>query len=104
MLDHNYYDVLEINKNASDEDVYNAYRRLSLKCHPDNNLNNKLESEERFKSIASAYAILSDKKKREDYNHHIHVKAKPFHFYDFTGLDMNMNYANNIFRDFFKGK
>lgn len=55
----NYYEILEIEKNASEEEIKKAYRRLSLKWHPDKNRGSK-EAEEKFKEINKAYQILSD--------------------------------------------
>ena len=62
-----YYKILEINKNATDEEIKKAYRKLAKKWHPDKNLNNPI-AEEKFKEIQEAYDILSDKKKREKYD------------------------------------
>lgn len=55
-----YYNVLGVGKNASDEEIKRAYRKLAMKYHPDRNPNKK-EAEERFKEINEAYAVLSDK-------------------------------------------
>lgn len=62
-----YYKILEINKNATDEEIKKAYRKLAKKWHPDKNLNNP-RAEEKFKEIQEAYDVLSDKKKRENYD------------------------------------
>jgi DnaJ-class molecular chaperone len=56
----NYYEILEIAKNASDSDIKKAYKTLALKWHPDKNLNNLKEAERRFKEISEAYEVLSD--------------------------------------------
>jgi len=61
-----YYAILEISKKASDEEIKKAYRKLALKYHPDKN--KSPEAEERFKLVAEAYEVLSDKKKREVYD------------------------------------
>ena len=55
----NYYQILEIDKNATQEEIKKAFRKLSLKCHPDKNQGSK-EAEEKFKEINKAYQILSD--------------------------------------------
>ena len=62
-----YYKLLGLDKKASTEDIKKAYRKLALKWHPDKNPNNKA-AEERFKKISEAYAVLSDPKKREEYD------------------------------------
>jgi len=67
MATRDYYDVLGVNKNASDEEMKKAYRKLAMKYHPDRNPNKK-EAEERFKEINEAYAVLSDKEKRKQYD------------------------------------
>jgi curved DNA-binding protein len=62
-----YYKTLGIEKTASADDIKKAYRKLALKYHPDRNPNNK-ESEEKFKRISEAYAVLSDADKRKQYD------------------------------------
>lgn len=63
-----YYKILGISKGASDDDIKKAYRKLALKYHPDKN--KAAGAEERFKEIAEAYEVLSDKKKRDIYDMH----------------------------------
>lgn len=63
-----YYKLLGIAKDADDEAIKKAYRKLALKWHPDRNLDNKEESEKRFKEIAEAYEVLTDKQKRAVYD------------------------------------
>jgi len=67
MASRDYYDVLGVNKKASDEEIKRAYRKLAMKYHPDRNPNKK-EAEERFKEINEAYAVLSDQEKRKQYD------------------------------------
>ncbi|HVO67103.1 MAG TPA: DnaJ C-terminal domain-containing protein [Syntrophales bacterium] len=62
-----YYKILGVEKNADIEMIKKAYRKLALKWHPDKNPNNKT-AEEKFKKISEAYAVLSDPKKREEYD------------------------------------
>jgi len=62
-----YYSSLGVAKSASDEEIKRAYRKLAMKYHPDRNPNQK-EAEERFKEINEAYAVLSDKEKRKQYD------------------------------------
>src|SRR5665647_2251449 len=63
-----YYQVLGVDKKASADEIKKAYRKLAVKWHPDKNPNNKAASEEKFKKISEAYAVLSDAKKREQYD------------------------------------
>jgi curved DNA-binding protein len=67
MASRDYYDILGVSKNASYEELKRAYRKLAMKYHPDRNPNKK-EAEERFKEINEAYAVLSDKEKRKQYD------------------------------------
>lgn len=65
-----FYEILEISQYASAEEIKNAYRRLVLQYHPDKNNGSKVK-EDKFKEVAEAYAILSDIKKRNDYDRKI---------------------------------
>jgi curved DNA-binding protein len=67
MATKDYYDMLGVPKNANDEEIKRAYRKLAMKFHPDRNPNKK-DAEERFKEINEAYAVLSDKEKRKQYD------------------------------------
>ncbi|OGQ86543.1 MAG: integrase [Deltaproteobacteria bacterium RIFOXYD12_FULL_56_24] len=62
-----YYKLLGVEKTASPEEIKKAYRKLALKHHPDRNKGNK-EAEEQFKKISEAYAVLSDKEKRQQFD------------------------------------
>ena len=63
-----YYQVLGVDKKASADEIKKAYRKLAVKWHPDKNPNNKKASEEKFKKISEAYAVLSDPEKRQQYD------------------------------------
>ncbi|GMI92838.1 hypothetical protein like AT5G25530 [Hibiscus trionum] len=63
-----YYNILKVEKNATDDDLKKAYRKLAMKCHPDKNPNDKNEAEAKFKQISEAYEVLSDPQKRAVYD------------------------------------
>lgn len=67
MAEENYYEVLGVDRGASQDDIKKAYRRLAMKYHPDRNPGDKA-AEEKFKQIGEAYAILSDEQKRAAYD------------------------------------
>ncbi|MBQ7410208.1 MAG: molecular chaperone DnaJ [Clostridia bacterium] len=63
-----YYEVLGVGKNATDEELKKAFRKLAKQYHPDANPDNKEEAEKKFKEVNEAYEILSDKQKRQMYD------------------------------------
>jgi molecular chaperone DnaJ len=75
-----YYEVLEVQKGASVEEIKKAYRRMAVKFHPDKNPGDH-EAEEKFKEAAEAYSVLSDEEKRARYDRHGHAGSQ------FSGFD-----------------
>lgn len=70
-----YYEVLGLQKNASESDIKSSYRKMALKYHPDKN--KAPDAEEKFKEINEAYQILSDKQKRSTYDQYGHAAFDP---------------------------
>ncbi len=71
-----YYEILEVERGASEKDIKKAYRRVAMKHHPDRNEGNK-DSEEKFKEASEAYEILSDSQKRAAYDQYGHAGVDP---------------------------
>ena len=72
MAKRDYYEVLGVSKNASDDEIKKAYRKLAVKYHPDKNPGDK-EAEAKFKEINEAHDVLSDKQKRARYDQFGHA-------------------------------
>lgn len=73
MVKKDYYKILGISRNSSNEEIKKAYRKLAIKYHPDKNPNNKKEAEEMFKEAAEAYEVLGNKEKRQRYDQFGHA-------------------------------
>ena len=103
-----YYEVLGVDKNASDSDIKKAYRKVAKKYHPDMNPGDK-EAEEKFKEATEAYEVLSDSEKRQKYDQFGHAAFEQggggygggFGGFDFGG-DMGDMFGD-IFGDLFGG-
>src|SRR3954469_13714558 len=76
MAKRDYYEVLGVNKDASEEDIKKSYRKLAMKFHPDRNPDNP-KAEEQFKEAKEAYEILTDANKRAAYDHYGHAGVDP---------------------------
>ncbi len=109
MTKKDYYEILGIDKKASKSDIKKAYRKLALKYHPDKNPDK--ESEEKFKEISEAYAVLNDDEKRQLYDMYGHsgidqqfTQEDIFRGADFgdifSGMGFDFN-INDIFERFF---
>jgi molecular chaperone DnaJ len=85
-----YYDVLNVTRNASKDEIKSSYRKLALQYHPDRN--KTAGAEEKFKEISEAYAVLSDDEKRKRYDTYGHVGAEEV----FRGSEANFD---EIFKD-----
>jgi len=88
-----YYKILGIAKGASEDDVRKAYRKMALKFHPDKN--KSAGAEEKFKEIAEAYEVLSDKKKRDVYDKYGEEGLKGGGGSSGGGFDTHNNNNNN---------
>ncbi|XAR68813.1 hypothetical protein NMG60_11000184 [Bertholletia excelsa] len=109
-----YYKVLQVDRNAKDDDLKKAYRKLAMKWHPDKNPNNKKEAEAKFKQISEAYDVLSDPQKRAVYDQYgeegLKGQAPPTGAGGFAGASdgggptmfrFNPRSADDIFSEFF---
>ena len=95
-MEQNYYEILEVNKNASPEIIEKAYKTLVKKYHPDLQKNeNKNKYEEKIKKINEAYDILSDPEKRKKYD--LNLKNTEISINDYNSLyQENINLKNNL--------
>ncbi len=104
-----YYEVLGVSKNASKDEIKDAYRKLAMQYHPDRN--KAPDAEEKFKEISEAYAVLSDDKKRQQYDLLGHVGFDQrytaediFRGADFESIFRDIGFGfSDLFRTFFSG-
>jgi len=96
-LPKDYYEILGVSRDASQEEIKRAYRRLAKKYHPDAYKGDKREAERRFREIAEAYEVLSDPEKRAQYDRFGH--AGPEQGFDFGPMDFRR--AREAFEEFF---
>jgi molecular chaperone DnaJ len=95
-----YYEVLGVSRQASEEEIKKAYRKMALQYHPDRNRGDK-EAEVRFKDAAEAYEVLHDPQKRDLYNRFGHEGLQSSGFSGFRGFDDIFSNFSDIFEDFF---
>ncbi len=102
MAKRDYYDVLGIAKSASKDEIKKAYRKLALKFHPDKTKGDKT-SEEKFKEASEAYHVLSDEKRKSNYDQfgHAAFEGTGGGGQGFGGFDFNSSSFSDIFEDFF---
>ncbi len=107
MRKRDYYEILGVDRNATEDEIKRAYRRLALKYHPDRNPNDK-EAEEKFKEATEAYEVLRDPETRARYDRYGHSGVKGFDFgFDFSAFDLSdalrafMRDFGSPFDDFF---
>ena len=108
MANKDYYQILGIKKEASQDEIKKAFRKLALKYHPDANPNSKEEAEKKFKEIGEAYAILSDPEKRARYDQFGTADTPDFgagfDFRDIFGEGMDdFGSFSDVFESFFGG-
>ncbi|MFW9927848.1 MAG: molecular chaperone DnaJ [Candidatus Thorarchaeota archaeon] len=103
--DRDYYEILGVQRNASENELKKAYRKLAMQYHPDMAEKNKIDkkvAEEKFKEINEAYGILSDKEKREIYDRYgrAGLEGRGVDFSSFGGFE---DILNDLFGGIFGG-
>ena len=96
-----YYEVLDVERTATEKDLKNAFRRLARKYHPDRSEED--DAENKFKEIQEAYAVLSDSEKRAHYDRFGHDSPGGNPFGGFSGGGFNINLEDLLGGDFFSG-
>ena len=117
-----YYSILGVSKEADEEELKKAYRKLALKHHPDRNPDNKEGAEKKFKELSEAYEVLSDRNKRAVYDQYgeeglkgqssggsqqSFPKGASFCFSSSAGngfMPFNPSNPEDIFKQFFNGQ
>jgi molecular chaperone DnaJ len=95
-----YYDVLGVRREADEEEIKRAYRRLAMEHHPDRNVGNP-EAEEKFKEAAEAYEVLHDSAKRQSYDRYGHAGLQGMNVPHFNDAQSVFDLFGDLFGDFF---
>jgi len=96
----NYYEILEVSREATPEEIRTAYRRLALKYHPDKNPGDRA-AEECFKRVSEAYQILADLEKRQLYDLYGDAGLAGLEVGAFSGFEEIFSSFGDVFEDFF---
>ena len=100
MEDRDYYRILAVSKDASEDEIKKAYRKVAMQSHPDRNPGDK-EAEEKFKIASEAYEVLRDSEKRRIYDQYGIEGLKGTGFTGFRGFEDIFSAFGDIFEDFF---
>ena len=101
LMTKNYYKTLNVQKNASVDDIKKSYRKLAMKYHPDKNQGNK-EAENKFKEVSEAYEILKDEQKRASYDRYGTDSFQNFNnFYSSSSSSGGFSDFSDVFGDIF---
>jgi molecular chaperone DnaJ len=107
MAKRDYYEVMGVDRKASQDDIKRAYRRLAIKHHPDKNPGDK-QAEEKFKECAEAYEVLSDTQKRQQYDQFGHEGLRGAGMHDFSHMKVDdifsMFNLEDLFGEAFGGR
>src|SRR4051794_36251395 len=97
-----YYEVLEVTRDADDDTIKKSYRRLALQYHPDRNHGNK-EVEEKFRECAEAFEVLRDPDKRARYDRYGHAGLEGMNMPNFGDADSVMDVFGDLLGGLFGG-
>ncbi|MDY6834521.1 MAG: DnaJ domain-containing protein [Chloroflexota bacterium] len=112
-----YYKILGVNKNATEEELKKSYRKLAMQYHPDRNQGKEQWANEKFKEINEAFSVLGDPEKRRQYDRYGSVGnpgdifSNPFTrttfddlMKDYSGAGLGIDFINDLFGDLFGGR